>query len=81
VSVLSALKAVVQSANFVSISANEVTTVDHTSWIRVHVYIVNLWKRVPHLLHLSCVFDCRIADHLTDVIMHALLGEGGLMHE
>ena len=79
-SVMSALKVIVQSARFVSISADEVTTVDNTSWIGVHVYAVNSWERVPYLLHLS-LSDCGTVDHVTDVIMHALLGEGGLTRE
>ena len=45
------------------------------------VYAVNSWERVPHLLHLSCVSDCGIADLLIDAVMHALLGEGRLNRE
>jgi len=76
-----ALKAVVQFASVISISADEVTVVDNTSWIGVHVYVMNGWEREPHLLHLSCVFDAGTADHLTEVIMHALMAEGGLTRE
>lgn len=67
--VLTALKLVVQNAKFVSISADEVTAVDNTSWIGVHVYAVQSWERIPYLLHLSCVSDCGTADHLINVIM------------
>ena len=62
--VLSALKAIVQFARIVSISADEVTTVDNMSWLGVHVYVMDDWERVPHLLHLLSVFDGN-ANHLT----------------
>ena len=79
-SVLATLKEVVQSACIISISADEVTAIDNTSWLGVHVYAMNSWERVLHLLHLSCVSDndSGTADSLTDTIMFSLLGEGGL---
>ncbi len=42
-----------------------------------------LWnrERVPHLLHLSCVSKSSTANHLTNIIMSALLEEGGLTHK
>jgi hypothetical protein len=79
--VLAALKVVVQSARIISISADEVTVVDNTSWVGVHVYAMRSWERMPYLLHLSCVSESGTSDHLTNVIMYVLLGEGGLSHE
>jgi hypothetical protein len=79
--VLAALKAVVQSARIISISADEVTAIDNTSWVGVHVYAMQSWERVPYLLHLSCVSESGTSDHLTNVIMHALLSKGGLARE
>jgi len=68
---LSALKIVVQNARFVSISVDEVTAVDNTFWIGMHVYIFSTdsWEQIPYLLHLSCISDCGTTDHLTTVIM------------
>jgi len=37
-SILLALKGMVRGASFISISADEVTAIDTTSWIGVHVY-------------------------------------------
>lgn len=54
---------------------------DNNSWIEVHVYAINFWERVLHLLHLSCVSNCGTIDHLTNVIMQALVEEGELSHE
>ena len=78
--VLSALKAIIQSACILSISVDEVTAVDNTSWLGVHVYVMDDWERVPHLLHLSSVSD-GCADQLTSTIMYSLLGEGSLTRE
>jgi len=38
--VLKATKLVVQNSNFISLTHNEVTTMDITSWATVHGYIV-----------------------------------------
>jgi len=57
-----------------------VTAVDNTCWIGVHVYAMDNWKRVLHLLHLSYMSEGGTTDHLTNVIMHALISEGGLIY-
>ena len=61
----------------ISFSADEVTAIDNTSWVCVHVYAMDSWERVAHLLHLSCVSDGGTADNLTEVIMYSLVGKGG----
>jgi len=76
--VLVALKLVVRNARFVSISVDEVTAVNNTLWIGIHVYVVDEWKRVPHLLHLFYVSNCGTVNHFTNVIMQTLVEEGGL---
>jgi len=79
--VLLALKAVVQLARIISISVDKVTTIDNTLWLGVHVYAMDSWEKVPHLLHLSCVSSGGIAYHLTNMIIFSLMGEGGLSRE
>jgi len=76
--VLLALKVVVQSMWIISISANEVTAIDNTSWLGVHVYAIDSWERVLHLLHLSYVSDGGTTKHLINAIMYSVMGEGGL---
>jgi hypothetical protein len=78
---LAALKAVVQSVRIISISADEVTMIDNTSWVGVQVYAMQSWERMPYLLHVSCVSKSSTSDHLINVIMHVLLSEGGLARE
>jgi hypothetical protein len=79
--VLGALKAVVQSTRIISINADEVTTVDNTSWVGIHVYAMQSWKMMPYLLHLSYDSESGTTDQLINVIMHVLLFEGGLSCE
>ena len=38
--VLDALKAMVQSAKYISITVDEVTTIDNTTWVGVHIYVM-----------------------------------------
>ena len=67
-----------QSARSISITYDEVTVVDNTSWIEI-IYAMEGWERVPHLLHLSHVSNIGTASHLTTIIMHALTNEGDLV--
>jgi len=55
--------------------------IDNTSWLGVHVYVMESWERVLHLLHLSDVLESGTTAHLIQVIMHVLMGEGGLTYE
>jgi hypothetical protein len=41
---------VVNVVNFLFVSADEVTTIDITSWISLHIYVVQSWKRIPLLV-------------------------------
>jgi len=77
--VMSTLKSIIQFVRVVSISVDEVIVIDNTSWIGIHVYTVESWERVLHLLHLSYVSESDTTNHLTNVIMSALLEEGRLI--
>jgi hypothetical protein len=39
-------------ANFISININKVIAIDNTSWISLHLFIVQGWKQIPLL---TCV--------------------------
>lgn len=76
-SVLKALKFIVQSTSIISISVDEVTSINNTTWVGVHVYIVQVqsWKRVRYLLHLSIVSENGGADALIEIIIRSLMNE------
>jgi hypothetical protein len=71
------------AARFIAMSADEVTSVDNASWISIHAYVVVDFVRMPLLLALERVVasDKAGSDHVTKVIMVALLGPSGLTHE
>jgi hypothetical protein len=51
--VLKQMKVFLQQTKFISISYNEVTTLDNQSWIFVHAYVVENWRRRLVLLNLE----------------------------
>jgi len=73
-----AVKKKINSAHFISITCDEVTTVDNGSWLCIHGYIVENYVRVPLLISLQRLVEGATADALTLVIMKALEGAGDL---
>jgi hypothetical protein len=65
-------------ANFLSISANKVTSVDNTSWLLLHVYACQSWKRVLILLSLQRMVDGGGTDAVREMITSFLEFHGGL---
>jgi hypothetical protein len=78
--VLEKLKETIKSARFLAISCDEVTSCDSGQWLSLHAYVVLDWVRIPVLLYLSKV-EGQGADALTEVIVRALMTEGGLSWE
>ena len=68
----------VASANLFSISADEVTTIDHESWLSVHIYIPSGNKRLSILLGLQRLAEGNGAEAVTDAILAHMLHHGGL---
>ena len=77
--ILRRLKEVVQSTRIISISANEIIAIDHTSLFVIHVYIMENWKQIPYLLHLSHVTKFGKSNYLASLIMHSLMDKGSLI--
>jgi hypothetical protein len=59
-------------------SADEVTTIDNQSWLSVHLYIVEAWKRVPIFLNLQKVVDGGTSNIMTSMIVESLIKFGRL---
>jgi hypothetical protein len=68
-------------ANYISASADEVTAVDGSASLSVHVYVCQNFMRVPILLSLQHVTEGSNADNLTDMISTTLSYHGGLDSE
>jgi hypothetical protein len=63
-------------------SCDEITsTIDNGSWICIHVYIVQLWVRIPMLFQVEQIVDGLGGNNLTKVIIVAFMRCGGLTRE
>jgi hypothetical protein len=65
-------KKILAEARFYAISADEVTTVDHESWLSVHIYVSVGFSRVPILLSLSRLTEGNGASAVKESIITSL---------
>jgi hypothetical protein len=65
-------KKVLAEARFYSVSADEVTIVDHESWLSVHIYVSIGFSRVPILLSLSRLTNGNGASAVKESILTSL---------
>jgi hypothetical protein len=75
---LKATKATFVCVNFIAIRANEVTIIDNTQWLSIHLYMVQGWKRIPILL---CVESIRVStksNNIFRLMVKGLSKFGGL---
>ncbi len=75
--VLKQTQTIVVGASFLSLSVDEVTTIDNQSQISVHAYVMFAWKRIPILLTPKCVVKGGNVDNFTIVIVQAFMEQGG----
>jgi hypothetical protein len=66
-------KFIVVGAGFLSLSVDEVTTIDNQSWILVHAYVIHAWKGISFLFTLQHVVEGGNVDNLNVVILQALM--------
>jgi hypothetical protein len=67
-----------KKANYISALADEVTTINGSAWLSMHVYVCQNFMRVPILLSLQHITRGANADNLTDMIISSLKYHGGL---
>jgi hypothetical protein len=78
VQVKDGIKKKIQDARFIAVSCDEVTTVDHGSYVSIHAYIMENWTKVPLLIACKQVLGGATANNLTKVISTALEDAGGM---
>jgi hypothetical protein len=61
-----------------SLTCDEISTIDNQSWLSIHAYVVQNWLRIPIFLSLGHVVVGSGVDNLTQVHMQALMHQGGL---
>lgn len=69
----------IRFVRFIAVIADETTTNDNSSWIVVHVYIMQNWRRMSLLCSLQRMFSTdAIADILIQTLVDALRSNWGL---
>ena len=72
-------KSIMKQASFISISMVEVTTIDHESWLSVHVYIYKgKWTRESILVMLMRLVEGNNSQVMKESIFTPLTWHGGL---
>jgi hypothetical protein len=74
----STTKHAIQNARFISLSCDEITTVDNQSWILIHCYVVQNWHKVPIFLNLQKIIEGSGSDNLTTMHLNSIAIIGGL---
>jgi len=71
-------KKVISRANFFSLSADEVSTIDSQSWLSIHLYVCVGFKSVSILLSLSRLVEGNGANAIWECIEGMVLHYTGL---
>jgi hypothetical protein len=74
-------KSIIHNAKFVSLTCEEIISMDNASWASVHRYIVQDWCHIPLLLKVKHVFFGSKTNSLNLLIMNFLMTQGGLHEE
>ena len=70
-----------QGARYFSVSCDEVTTMDNSTWISIHVYVVKNYERFSMLAALEHVQEEATSNNLTKVVMTNLQVLSGFQQE
>jgi hypothetical protein len=52
---LEATKIIFVDAPFIVVSADEITMINNTQWLSIHLYVVQKWKCIPILLYVEAI--------------------------
>lgn len=72
-------KHLISLARFIVVTVDEVTAVDNSSHLFVHIYVVQNWIRVPLLICLQRFEGSLNDETITDLIVGSIAAEGGLI--
>jgi hypothetical protein len=79
--VVNKIQNLVQSAQFISFSCDEVTTCDQQSWVSIHAYVVEGWQIILLLLLLQQVVDGATSNNLNHILVDVMILYGDLTQE
>ena len=72
------MKEKIKHSNFISLSLDEVTTIDNTSWVCMHYYTINDLFRQPFLLSIAKLNRSATAENLYELLKTTLIESRGL---
>ncbi len=75
---LESIQNVVVVANFIFVNADEITAIDNTSQISLHLYVVQGWKQIPLLVCVEKVGGQGIAENIFHLMLTTMVTFGGL---
>ncbi len=78
---LEATKATFAFANFSVVSVDEVTTIDNTQWLSIHLYVVHGWKRILIFLCVEIIRVSTTSNNVFRLMAKGLLEIGGIRFE
>jgi hypothetical protein len=58
-----------QGIRYFSVSCDEVTTMDNSTWVSIHIYVVKNYECFPMLVALEHVQEGATSNNLTKVVM------------
>jgi hypothetical protein len=63
---------------FIVVSVDEVTMIDNTQWLSIHLYVVQKWRSIPILLYVEAVSLFATSDNILSLMVKCMLDFGGL---
>jgi hypothetical protein len=75
---LEATKETFVGAPFIVVNANEVTTINNTHWLSIHLYELQKWKLIPILLCVEAISLSTTFDNIFSLMVKCMLDFGGL---
>ncbi len=66
---------------FIVVSVDEITTIDNTQWLSIHLYVVKKWKHIPILLCVEAVSLSATSDNIFPLMVRCKMDFGGLRVE
>ena len=72
------IKAKIKESNFITLSLDEVTAIDNTSWICMHVYIACNFVHQPNLITIVKMKDNSMTKNIFEVVKSSLIEYGGI---
>ena len=72
------MKEKIKDLNFIALSLDEVTPIDNTSWVCMHVYTTNNLFCQPFLLSIAELNCSAIVENLYDLLKSTLIDCGGM---